>query len=302
MKTHGFENARGLQAHPSRPDHHLRQEHHHDHASPTTSEPRSCRPSCSPRTSAVSRSARWRSTMTCAVRPSPRSWPSTASVHRRPAGTRSWRTSVPILGCPSTTCSLRLDLSKSSVSRYLRGAPEHRLVVSRKTSPAQKYSDAQMADALRYAFRKLDDRSKGLSRKRYRELMAVADDRGRHPDPPAAPTFIRRYGTWSNACRVAGVTAAKARRDNYVQEFSERRHRVRGRRVREHHRSGHVPRLRSVGSGARSTIGCAPRPAARGLGQGEDPGHPAVRGRRRLTIAEKPRPAPSGGAFVDHRS
>jgi DNA-binding transcriptional ArsR family regulator len=116
--------------------------------------------------------------------------------------------------------SLRLDLSKSSVSRYLRGAPEHRLVVSRKTSPAQKYSEAQMADALRYAFRKLDDRSKGLSRKRYKELMAVAIAQGDIADPPAAPTFIRRYGTWSNACRVAGVTAAKARRDNYVQEHS----------------------------------------------------------------------------------
>src|SRR3954454_24513156 len=34
--------------------------------------------------------------------------------------------------------ALQLDLSKSSVSRYLRGAPEHRLVVSRKKAPALK--------------------------------------------------------------------------------------------------------------------------------------------------------------------
>jgi hypothetical protein len=108
---------------------------------------------------------------------------------------------------------LRLDLSKSSVSRYLRGAPEHRLVVSRKSSPQQKFTDAQMADALRSAFSQLDDRSKGLSRKKYRELMAGQN-------VPAAATFIRRYGTWSEACRLAGVTAAKARRDNYVQEWS----------------------------------------------------------------------------------
>jgi len=106
--------------------------------------------------------------------------------------------------------SLRLDLSKSSVSRYLRGTPEHKLVVSRKISPTQKFSDAQMADALREAFRQLDDRSKGLSRKRYKELMAGKD-------VPAAATFIRRYGTWSEACRLAGVEAAKARRENYVQ-------------------------------------------------------------------------------------
>lgn len=109
--------------------------------------------------------------------------------------------------------SLRLDLSKSSVSRYLRGTNEHRLVVSRKQSPQQQYSDSQMADALRAAYGQLDDRSKGLSRKRYRELM---DGR----DVPAAATFIRRYGTWSEACRLAGVTASKARRDNYVQDWS----------------------------------------------------------------------------------
>jgi DNA-binding transcriptional ArsR family regulator len=109
--------------------------------------------------------------------------------------------------------SLRLDLSKSSVSRYLRGTPEHKLVVSRKTAPAQKFTDAEMAAALKEAFTQLDDRSKGLSRKRYREIMAGED-------VPAAATFIRRYGSWSEACRLAGVTAAKARRDNYVQDWS----------------------------------------------------------------------------------
>jgi DNA-binding transcriptional ArsR family regulator len=109
--------------------------------------------------------------------------------------------------------SLRLDLSKSSVSRYLRGAREHQLVVSRKVSPVQKFTDTEMAAALRSAYGQLDDRSKGLSRKRYKEIMAGQD-------VPAAATFIRRYGTWSEACRLAGVTAAKARRDNYVQQHS----------------------------------------------------------------------------------
>jgi hypothetical protein len=106
-----------------------------------------------------------------------------------------------------------LDLSKSSVSRYLRGTDEHRLVVSRKQSPVQKFTDAQMGEALREAYRQLDDRSKGLSRKRYKEIMAGQS-------VPAAATFIRRYGTWSEACRLAGVTASKARRDNYVQDWS----------------------------------------------------------------------------------
>lgn len=108
---------------------------------------------------------------------------------------------------------LRLDLSKSSVSRYLRGAEEHKLVVSRKNDPAQKFTDAQMADALRSAYGQLDDRSKGLSRKKYKELMTGKQ-------VPAAATFIRRYGSWSEACRIAGVSAAKTRRDNYTQTFS----------------------------------------------------------------------------------
>jgi DNA-binding transcriptional ArsR family regulator len=109
--------------------------------------------------------------------------------------------------------SLRLDLSKSSVSRYLRGAAEQRLVVSRKQSPQLKFTDNEMAEALREAFRQLADKSKGLSRKRYREIM-----KGR--DVPAAATYIRRYGTWSEACRLAGIEAAKARRTNYIRDWS----------------------------------------------------------------------------------
>jgi DNA-binding MarR family transcriptional regulator len=110
--------------------------------------------------------------------------------------------------------ALRLDLSKSSISRYMRGAEEHKLVVSRKQAPAQKFSDAEMTAALKKAYAKLDDRSKGLSRKRYKELMEGED-------VPAAATFIRRYKTWSEACRRAGITASKARRDNYVQGWSD---------------------------------------------------------------------------------
>lgn len=109
---------------------------------------------------------------------------------------------------------LRLDLSKSSVSRYLRGTDEHQLVVSRKTAPQQKFTDAEMAAALKEAYRQLDDRSKGLSRKKYRELMEGTG-------APAAATFIRRYKTWSAACKTAGVTASRARRDNYVQGWTD---------------------------------------------------------------------------------
>lgn len=111
--------------------------------------------------------------------------------------------------------SLRLDISKSSISRYLRGTSEHRLVVSRKQTDLSRFSDAQMYAALREAFRMLgDDRSKGLSRVRYTRLM-------KGKTVPAASTYIRRYASWSRACELAGITAAKPRRDNYVQEWSD---------------------------------------------------------------------------------
>lgn len=109
--------------------------------------------------------------------------------------------------------SLQLNISKSSISRYLRGTDEHRLVVSRKLTDLNKFSDDAMAAALRAAYRELgDDRTKGLSRVRYNKLKSE--------DQPAASTFIRRYGSWSEACRRAGVTAAKPRRPSYEQEWS----------------------------------------------------------------------------------
>lgn len=110
--------------------------------------------------------------------------------------------------------ALRLNLAKSSVSRYLRGTPEHRLVVSRKTNPQVTYTDAQMHAALREAYRRLDDRSKGLSRKKYAALM-------KDEDAPAAATFIRRYGSWSEACNKAGITSSPSRRGNYTREWTD---------------------------------------------------------------------------------
>jgi transposase-like protein len=110
--------------------------------------------------------------------------------------------------------ALRLDLAKSSVSRYLRGAPEHRLVISRKNNPLVTYTDAEMYAALRKAYKKLPDRSKGLSRKQYTRLMS-------DEDVPAAATYIRRYGSWSIACSKAGISASPSRRGSYVRTWSD---------------------------------------------------------------------------------
>ena len=109
----------------------------------------------------------------------------------------------------------RLQLSKSSVSYYLKGAPERQLVVSRKLKDRSTYSDEEMFAALRTAWELLGDRqAQGLPRVKYQALMA----RG---NAPAAPTFIRRWGTWSAACAAAGIQAAKARRPSYTRTWSD---------------------------------------------------------------------------------
>jgi DNA-binding transcriptional ArsR family regulator len=109
--------------------------------------------------------------------------------------------------------ALRLDLSKSSVSRYVRGSEEAKLVVSRKLTDRSTFTDAEMAQALRSVWKEIPDKTKGLSRVRYNKL--------RPSGTPAASTFIRRYGSWSAACTAAGIMSSKARRSGYTQEFTD---------------------------------------------------------------------------------
>ena len=109
-----------------------------------------------------------------------------------------------------------LQIPKSTVSRYLRGTPEARLVVTRKKSDYTTYTDEQKVAALKEAWAQLDEdqRSKGLSRARYDRMLGDRKDR------PSSVTFIRRYGTWAAACEAAGLRSAEARRSSYEQEFS----------------------------------------------------------------------------------
>jgi DNA-binding transcriptional ArsR family regulator len=112
--------------------------------------------------------------------------------------------------------ALHLGLSRSTISRHLRGTEEQKLIISRKHSDLSTYSEADMTGALRAAYKALgEDRSKGLSRLAY---MRYADE---HGDLPAASTYIRRYGSWTAACAHAGIPPAKTRRNNYVREWSD---------------------------------------------------------------------------------
>lgn len=112
--------------------------------------------------------------------------------------------------------ALRLDMPKSTVSRYLRGTKEQTMVVIRKTTDYTTYPDAVKIKALKEAWKKLPKAKKadGLTRKFYDETVGKTKDR------PSSVTFIRRWGSWSEACKQAGITSAASRREGYQQEFT----------------------------------------------------------------------------------
>lgn len=111
----------------------------------------------------------------------------------------------------------QLDMPKSTVSRYLRGTPQHKKVITRKKSDYTTFSDETKKQALVEAWGQLTDeqRSKGLSRSKYDALV------GNFVNRPSSVTFVRRYGSWSAACEEAGISASAARRSNYEREFED---------------------------------------------------------------------------------
>lgn len=112
--------------------------------------------------------------------------------------------------------ALRLDLPKSTISRYLRGTPQQRLVITKKKTDYTTYSDKQKIAALKEAWKMLskEQKTKGMSRARYDKLVGHREDR------PSSTTFIRRWGLWGKACEQAGIVAAAPRRSSYEQEYS----------------------------------------------------------------------------------
>lgn len=110
-----------------------------------------------------------------------------------------------------------LEMPKSTVSRYLRGTPQHASVITRKKSDYTTYSDEQKKQSLQEAWGQLSpaEQEKGLSRSRYDKLV------GKRKDYPSSVTFVRRYGSWSAACEAAGLKASAPRRSNYEREFED---------------------------------------------------------------------------------
>lgn len=77
----------------------------------------------------------------------------------------------------------------------------------------QKFSDEECLQALRDA----QTYSFPLSTKVYANLIRNGEVTG-----PSVPLINVRFGSWSRACKLAGVEAGEAVRDNYDSQFTDR--------------------------------------------------------------------------------
>lgn len=91
--------------------------------------------------------------------------------------------------------------------RKLLGKKSKKLQMGR-TNFSRIYSDEDLLNILRQTSARLEG---PLTVKKYRDLGVQ----------PTIPIYLTHFGTWNNACDLAGVTHGKAIRANYVRAHSE---------------------------------------------------------------------------------
>jgi hypothetical protein len=96
-------------------------------------------------------------------------------------------------------------------------ATKHQAAVIQGNSVAHarevQWTDLQCVKALRIAAKY----SSPLSHKKYDELRFANKFEG-----PSAILLLKRYGTWLNACKTAGIEGGKAMRQEYVSKWTDR--------------------------------------------------------------------------------
>lgn len=96
---------------------------------------------------------------------------------------------------------------KQSVIKKALGAKAKKLIQGRNDHK-KYFSDADLLETLRVAKKQVDG---PLTSNKYQKLKIA----------PTVAVFISRFGSWKEACRLAGVEAGKAARDNYKRAHSE---------------------------------------------------------------------------------
>ena len=96
---------------------------------------------------------------------------------------------------------------KQSVVKKALGAKAKKLIMGPKDFK-KYFSDADLLEILRSA----KDQVEGpLTANKYQKLQIA----------PTVAVFISRFGSWKEACKLAGVESGKAARDNYTRAHSE---------------------------------------------------------------------------------
>ena len=106
----------------------------------------------------------------------------------------------------------KLNKSEEKVKSALSQLQLVYLVANEAKEYDQKFSDEDCLTALRIA----QTYSFPLSAKSYTKLVKAGTLQG-----PSSPLILKRFGSWSNACKTAGVESGEPAREHYEKQFSD---------------------------------------------------------------------------------
>ena len=132
---------------------------------------------------------------------------------RRREQTRSWVREHP--GCTLAMVAAANNLPLRTATDYLDGTPESTLLIEYRAK-TRGYSRAEMLSHLRAVWElslASGNKAKVLSKMRYEELAG--------PDRPSPALFEKRFPSWSEACRAAGVPTRGRGARVYTRQFSQ---------------------------------------------------------------------------------
>lgn len=116
-------------------------------------------------------------------------------------------------GLTKKEIAAEFGIHPNTVTEYLRGAVEAELIVQgREGRDLQRYTGADIREAMLAAWETLDEdqRAKGMSRDYYDRTVAAMEERDGIRRPSSALLTIRRYGSWTEACRSVGISPGRA--------------------------------------------------------------------------------------------
>lgn len=108
--------------------------------------------------------------------------------------------------------AIQVDSDVSTIKEALSPFQLAFLIANDENVYIQKYTDQDCIDAIRLA----QTFTFPLSNKSYAKLVNSGDVLG-----PSVPLILKRFGSWTEACRIAGVESGETVRPTYDQVFTD---------------------------------------------------------------------------------